>query len=274
MISTTSFIAFIAFLAVGLCVPAKRPTSIKGQLIDPSIGEFISEDQLGTILRQSFTPSKSQAAGIAKSRIGYMKASRAASEFDIPAVSGIRFTAKLSGSVKFNGLIARVVESQIDESARSYSTDFYSFYQNEKKSMQARAGARFFWFFQAAANYGYSDNKVTRETVSNGDFQNFSNRTNSLLKNIDAQQLEARYDVTYEGTSTGRKDRVKALAYILINQIELDSGRILNIIKQSPELVVADEDDKQVIDPKPDGDVEVTTLNELTVETELERTLI
>lgn len=272
MVGPAFYIAiFLLFTSASVAYPvAPGKRNIKDKII--TLDEkaiVVSRSDLPFLDRETFQPTKQQAAGISKSKLGFIRTSTSGTGVTLPPIKGIEFTAKLKGSVTFKGSLANTMEQNIEELARSTSSDFYSFYRNERKNLQARAGGGFFSFFQAAANYGYTDDKTTRETVTSSDYESFSDRSRMLLNNTESQELVASYDTVFKGVSSGEAGTIRAFGYIQINQLTLDSGKILNVIKNSPELVVADQDG-DVLGTVPEGEVDVRpNINDSIIDTEL-----
>lgn len=270
MFVSTVVFTTVLFL-VSLARPVERTHNIRDQIIeidDPN--SLVTENVLDTVQRQTISATKDTSGGIARSRVGFMRISRSGSGFRIPKTPGITFTAKLQGSVIFSGYLSNRIDSAVDTIAQSSSDDIYTFIRNERKNLQSRAGGRYFWFFQAAANYGYTKDEQTQRILADTEFHRLSNNTRSTLRNNESQRLTATYDTVYTGVSDGVSEVVNAFAFILINQITLDSGELLNIVQQFPGLTVADEDGN-VIDTVEPGDVEIKpNLNDSVLDVHIE----
>lgn len=251
------FIFTATLFLVCMARPVERMQNIRDHIIEVNEPTMFADEKFWNVLqRQTINATKDTAGGIARSRLGFMKISRAVSVFRIPKTPGIMFTAKLQGSVTFKGYLGSSVDSAVDTISQSTSDDIYTFVRNERKNLQTRAGGSYFWFFQAAANYGYTKDEQTQRILAETDFQRLSNNTRSTLQTSELQDLTATYDAVFTGKSDGISEIVEASAYILINQITLDSGRLLNIVQEFPGLTVADKDGS-VIDTKEPGDVEI-----------------
>lgn len=270
MVSIRFLLSLMAVFIACTAHPLKQVNSIADQIIDPSIGEFMSEESFKALIRQQNTdqPSKSEAAGISASNIGFMKGSEVGSAFDIPGIPGFEITATLKGSVRFTGMIGSNIETKINNASSSYSDEFNRNYKKEEQNLRSRARGGFFFFFQAAANYGFSKTKETDNLRSSEDYKGLSKETNTYLNTAGKEVLEAVYDITYKGVSQGRAQRVFAFAFIRINQIQMDSGRILNVVQKKPDAVVANENN-EIVDETPDVEIEIRTIDDLVIKTEL-----
>lgn len=269
--------AIMVALVIAGCVahPVKQTTtkrrSIADQIIDPSVGEFVSEKAFKAYMRQSGgtdSPTVDEAAGITSSRIGFMQANEVGSAFDIPGIRGFRVTASLSGSIFFTGNLASDIETDISNITDSFSEEFAANFTREDRRLRSRARSNYFFFHQAAANFGLSQTRETDEFRASDEFSQLAQQTNSRLNTVGRQELEAVYDIEFTGVSDGRAQRVFAFAFLRINQIQLDSGRILNVIQTSPDAVVAN-GDNEVIDDQPEADVEVRRLDDFIIDTNL-----
>lgn len=225
-------------------------------MILPPINDY---SMTGLSSRQDdvITPSKAEAAGIARSQLGYIQISRVGSRVTLPPIPGVSFSIQLKGSITRKGFKSENINSFIRERAGEYSSELSDYFSEETRNLQTRAGGRFFWFFQAAANYGYSNTERTREVLSSSDFKDFSNDTYVVMNQSETSELTVSHDTTFTGTTlTTSGGTIEASSYILINRITLDSNRIFDVIQNSPELVVAD-NKGDVLGTSPAGTVKV-----------------
>lgn len=203
-----------------------------------------STKQLKYSIRQIFANETSEVAGIKNSRLGYSQTSGITGGVVIPGQVGVKYTFSMEGSIKFVGVLKSQVQDITENLVTSYSSKLQDWYRSETKSLRSRAGGGFFSFFQAAANYGYTKNRRTREILDSGEFKRFSEEAGSLLGSLTTQELEGKFSGSYEATSVGVRETVSMFAYIYINQITLDSGKIFNVVSRNPALVIADQNGK------------------------------
>ncbi|PXF40721.1 hypothetical protein BWQ96_09554 [Gracilariopsis chorda] len=203
--------------------------------------ELTSVQDLHIVLDRMLAPTTAQVAGIERSRLGYIQTSRAASGF-IPPGRGITFSASLEGNVSMTGSLASDIEDATERIALGEPDRVREFYRTEKRNLQSRAGDNYFHFFQAARDFGFTEDQTTRDTLNSTDYAQFSEKVGVELGSSFLGSLNSRYSVTYSGVSDGNQRVIQAFAYVLINQITLSSGRILNIVQKNPELVVTDQE--------------------------------
>lgn len=236
----------ILFGALLLAVATAHPVHVKENirhliLNDQDTHAFTGSGNLFHVQHNTLKATSENTAGIAHSRIGYVRIS-AYSYFTIPATKGVKVSAELKGSIRFKGLTSESVEKVVSTLAERSSSELFSFYEKESKKLKSRAKANFFWFFQAAAKFGFTNDKTTKETVEDSEFEELSEDTSTVLKSSSDKRVVASYGATYSVISPGGKSEVvRAGGFVKVNQVTLQSGEVLNIIKTSPELVVADD---------------------------------
>lgn len=274
IITSTVFL----LISLGASRPVTTKEDISDRIIDLNAGaKFVPAAMMPLLIRQGLRPTSAQAAGIRRSRIGFTRITESGSAFTIPATAGAKYSARLKGSVRFQANLANTIETQIRNRASNASTRLQSFYEKEEKTFRASAKARYFCFFQASADYGYSNTEETRDVISSNEFASFAEDTKDYFEGTESQKLEASYDSEYSGVSPGsrRAEVVKAFAYISVNQLTMANGQVLNVVQDNPELVITNED-KEVLDRQGPGNVEIKleTLSDLESDTTLARPLM
>lgn len=267
------FVLFFVTCQVAFCLPLRKTDNIQSLVLPPIDSSFFIQSSS----RQDDTikPTTSEAAGISRSQLGYIRISRVGSRVTLPRIAGVSFTVHLKGSINHKGFKSENVDSFIRERAGKYSSELREYLSEEKRSMQARAGGRYFWFFQAGANYGYSKTDRTQEVLKSSDFLELSNDTKKVLNQTETTDLAVSHDTNFSGTTTTTSGgTIEASSYILVNRITLDSGRIFDVIQDSPELVVAD-NNGDVLGTSPPGSVSVDSeggnINDNLLDTVLDR---
>lgn len=244
-------------LVLAIChgAPVNKGTSDNiGPMILPSEPSLpiLSETSRQDII----PPTQSQAGGIASSQLGYIQVARVGSGLSLPPVPGINFKLTLKGSVTHTGFKSEVIEKFINERASQYSTMLRDYLSDEREEMKKRSSKGFFWFFQSAANYGYSKTDRTRDILASSDFAGLSKDTQSVMETTSQRTLTASYDTILDGTTTGVGGVIEAFAYLYINRITMDSGKIFDVVQENPEMTVADKNG-DVIGTTETGSVEL-----------------
>eukprot|EP00178_Gracilaria_changii_P018797 TRINITY_DN5412_c0_g1_i1.p1 TRINITY_DN5412_c0_g1~~TRINITY_DN5412_c0_g1_i1.p1 ORF type:complete len:274 (-),score=37.59 TRINITY_DN5412_c0_g1_i1:272-1093(-) len=255
----------VVYLSVAFAAPLSSPArSIVDSVLYPNMRFF---NELASISSRELTPSVSQAAGIQRSRLGYAQTSGSVVGLTIPATGVTRGTANMSGSISLRGRLASDIEDLTELLVQNYSQELQDFYRREKESLQTRASGGYFFFFQAAANYGYSDEQETRRVLADAEFQSFADAARGLLSTEGDTALEGQFRTDFEYRSEGRRETLTIFGWVYVNQITLDSGEIFNVVKRNSDLVMAD-DQGNVRQENP-GAVEFRNINDSTIDTNL-----
>ena len=233
------FVVLVSCTEAALAPAQIRPQIYKKDKLDTSV-TFTSP--LAAV-RQILPKSPADVGGITRSRLGYVQTSGISGGIVIPAQPGVTFTFSMQGTISFNGTLTSEIQDSTDNLVLKYSSKLQTWYSKETKKLKARAGGGFFSFFQAAANYGYTEDDETEEILESEDFKKFSEEAGGFLESTSTQLLEGEFSGSYSGVSigAGRQEVVSVFGYIFIAQITLDSGKIFNVVKENPALVTADE---------------------------------
>ncbi|KAI0563994.1 hypothetical protein FGB62_31g129 [Gracilaria domingensis] len=199
--------------------------NIVHDIIYGKAGIYSSNDDLKYALDKQIAPSIDHAAGIQRSRLGYVQTTGVVTGFTLPRSTSIVVRAIMNGSVSFEGKLASDIEDETERLLSNYSQSFQDFYRREKESLQARAGGGYFSFFQAAANYGYTDDQITRETLDDAEFRDFRDRASAILASESTSTLSADFSVEIEGRSEGYRETITVFGYVYFNQMTLSSER-------------------------------------------------
>lgn len=183
-------------------------------------------------------PSSQQAAGIARSRVAFLKPMQAGAGFTIPRISGITISGKISASVSLQGVLSSDIEDCMDKLARKSSKQVRAFYLQERRSLKRRAGSSYFMFFQAAANYGYSQSRATKAFLKRKDFLSFANSAQKLLQEVKPRQLDSTFTARFSIKTTGQATSL--FAYMVVNALTMKSGKVLYVVRDRPVVVIAD----------------------------------
>lgn len=238
-VSNITLLVGLLSLSVAFAVPRQtHARSIVDAIIYPKFSTA-NVDSL-SIFARALTPTTSQAAGIQRSRLGYAQTSGSVVGLTIPAVGVTRGIANMSGTITLTGKLASDIDDLTERLVRNYSEKLQDFYRREKRNLQTRAKGSYFFFFQAAANYGYSDDKETRRFLADAEFQSFANAAKELLASESTTTLEGRFKTGFEYHSEGRRETLTIFGWVYINQVTVDSGKIFNVVKRNADLVMAD----------------------------------
>ncbi|KAI0564026.1 hypothetical protein FGB62_31g110 [Gracilaria domingensis] len=185
--------------------------------------------------------SSSQAANISRSRLAFSQVSEVSTSVRLPRSRSLNITVTLSGSINFEGMFAEDIETVIEEIVANSSSRLRDFFRYEKKSLQERAGDRYFFFFQAAANFGYANSPNTRRLLHSREFEHFTNQSALTLSSFREHVLKGNYMVPLELASTGQARLVSLNSYLYLSKVTLTSGKELTVITNSSQLVIADQ---------------------------------
>eukprot|EP00178_Gracilaria_changii_P007861 TRINITY_DN24502_c0_g1_i1.p1 TRINITY_DN24502_c0_g1~~TRINITY_DN24502_c0_g1_i1.p1 ORF type:complete len:278 (-),score=29.17 TRINITY_DN24502_c0_g1_i1:117-950(-) len=249
-------ISLLLFCASTVAIAYASPTlSVASNLtenINHGYESIISTpNDLKNIAERPITPTTEQAAGIQNSRLVYYQTTGVVTGIILPANSDILIKARMHGSVSFEGKLASDIEFETERLLQNYSQSFQQFYAREKVRLQTRAGSAYFCFFQAAYNYGFSDEQSTREVLQSGEFRDFRDKVRVILSSQTTTTLSANFETEFEGRSAGYRETITAFGYVYINQVVLSSGDTFIVAKRNSELFVADQNgrihDKEII---------------------------
>lgn len=159
--------------------------------IDPPPEVFIPNDSPNAVI----TPSSSQAANISRSRLMYTMASYVPVVVNIPPSRTINLSVTVAGSLILRAVLADVIEMEVEKIAANSPKSLRDFFNEEKQALQQRAGDRYFFFFQAAANFGYSNSEKTRRILHSPEFKLFLNQSAQLISSQNELTFMANYSV-------------------------------------------------------------------------------
>lgn len=219
-----------AFAAIALLLPLH---------VDATELEHVSE--------HATTPKSRQAAFISRSRVSYLRSASAGAGITVPRTRGVRIKGTIGASVTLSAVLSSDIERCISRLAMASSKAVRNFYIFEKRQLKKRAGTSYFMFFQAAANYGFSSSPYVRKVLRRADFLTFSRKASNLLQNAQSQSLSASISARINIVSNGQRS---VSVFFVTNQITLRSGKVLNIVKSIPNVVIGD-DKGRVADKNP-----------------------
>lgn len=196
--------------------------------------------QSSSFIRQIFPNKTEEVAGIRSSKLGFSQTSGITGGIIVPGQPGVTYSFSMKGSIEFVGVLKSDIQDVTENLITSYSSELQDWYKSETKSLKARAGGGFFSFFQAAANYGYTKNKATRNVLDSGEFQRFSDQASALLASVSTTTLRGEFDGQYSAVSIGVREVLSVFGFIYINQLTLDSGKVFNVVSKNPALYITD----------------------------------
>lgn len=184
---------------------------------------------------QTFGAINTEVAGIRSSWIRQGPSAQVNNTFRLPGVPDVKYEATLSYNVTFEGITAEWIDDEIESRAKNLPSRTETLFRREWKALKARAGRNYYWFFQAAKDFGYSDSSDARALVRDPAFLSLNLQVNSFLQRQTEEPLSAT-SVLFSADTTSRNggDRTTWYSYqeFYLNQIRLNSGKVLNVFRQ------------------------------------------
>eukprot|EP00178_Gracilaria_changii_P011124 TRINITY_DN31933_c0_g1_i1.p1 TRINITY_DN31933_c0_g1~~TRINITY_DN31933_c0_g1_i1.p1 ORF type:complete len:279 (-),score=51.08 TRINITY_DN31933_c0_g1_i1:229-1065(-) len=216
--------------------PEQSPT-FPAEEMGPSTNVTMPTNDNSTII----IPNSSQAANISRSRLVYALASGVPVSVNIPPSTSINVSVTVEGSFFSRAVLADDIDEEVDKIAESSPSSLGTFVREEREALHDRAGDKYFFFFQAAANFGYSNNERTRRMLESDGFERFNIQSAQLISALRERPFTGNFSIPVEIESTGFKRRITLQSFVYISELTLTSGEVLRVVSNPSRISIVDQ---------------------------------